>query len=154
MRKSPTRHKVKQHLRNRRHVSSYIRGKDKFKSTSRLNPDYIDLLKNKLLKIGGKKFQKEDFLRKEFSQKEAFFLIKRGKLKDGKSAKVIQMETHGCHENVIQLTRKNPSITGWLGLALSDDGIWRVHSWASDKKGRLIETTEPRIKYYGVPQRK
>jgi hypothetical protein len=38
-------------------------------------------------------------------------------------------------------------VTGW---ALSEDGIWRQHSWGIDWKGRLVETTLPRTRYFGV----
>ena len=38
------------------------------------------------------------------------------------------------------------------GYALSDDGMWRQHSWCIDKRPRttkIIETTEPRVLYFG-----
>jgi hypothetical protein len=40
------------------------------------------------------------------------------------------------------------------GYALSDDGLWRQHSWLHDTAGfrrrHTIETTERRIRYFGV----
>ena len=39
------------------------------------------------------------------------------------------------------------------GYALSDDGLWRQHSWLIAKPGRrwtVIETTCRRLLYYGV----
>jgi hypothetical protein len=36
--------------------------------------------------------------------------------------------------------------TGW---ALSDDGLWRQHSWILRGK-TVIETTETRVRYFGV----
>jgi hypothetical protein len=35
------------------------------------------------------------------------------------------------------------------GYALSDDTIWRQHSWIVDGQGRVRETTLPREIYYG-----
>jgi hypothetical protein len=35
------------------------------------------------------------------------------------------------------------------GYALSDDGLWRRHTWALEGE-RVIETTEPRVLYFGV----
>jgi hypothetical protein len=35
------------------------------------------------------------------------------------------------------------------GFALSDDGMWRPHSWLRASSGTLIETTEQRVAYYG-----
>jgi len=54
-----------------------------------------------------------------------------------------------CHGNVAELWRSNPEryriMTGW---SLSDDGLWRQHSWIIDGD-TLIETTIPREKYFG-----
>jgi len=36
-------------------------------------------------------------------------------------------------------------VTGW---ALSNDGIWRQHTWLLKGKA-IVETTSPREKYYG-----
>ena len=55
-----------------------------------------------------------------------------------------------CHLNVGRLfdeKRLAAIVTGW---ALSEDGIWRQHSWGIDWKGRLVETTLPRTRYFGV----
>src|SRR5262249_24384023 len=36
------------------------------------------------------------------------------------------------------------------GYALSADGLWRQHSWGVDvEDGRILETTERRVRYYG-----
>jgi hypothetical protein len=54
-----------------------------------------------------------------------------------------------CHENVCRLPPAQYRIaTGWA-LTL-EDGLWRQHSWALDAGRRVVETTFPRIKHYGV----
>jgi len=53
-----------------------------------------------------------------------------------------------CHNNVIKLCLegKGRMATGW---ALSDDGLWRQHSWLVKDK-TIIETTESRKRYFGI----
>ena len=56
-----------------------------------------------------------------------------------------------CHSNVARLWRRNRStlIGIGTGYALSDDGLWRQHSWGVRREG-LLETTELRTKYFGL----
>ena len=35
------------------------------------------------------------------------------------------------------------------GYALSDDGLWRQHTWGILRDG-ILETTEARIEYFGL----
>jgi hypothetical protein len=35
------------------------------------------------------------------------------------------------------------------GYSLSDDGLWRQHSWGLRREG-ILETTVSRVKYFGV----
>lgn len=76
-------------------------------------------------------------------------ILEKGKEQSPRSA----ISAHGhpiqCHSNVCALHDANPHVHVHTGYALSDDGIWRPHSWARTG-GRVIETTEPRIKYFGV----
>lgn len=76
-------------------------------------------------------------------------MFKSGVCRDGAGAVVKQMATSGCHENIVAIIKKHPKYVAWTGLALSDDGIWRIHSWVTDEHMRIIETTTPRIKYFG-----
>ena len=55
-----------------------------------------------------------------------------------------------CHRNVA---------VGWIdgtfesictGYALSDDHLWRQHSWGLTSGGELVETTDLRLAYVGV----
>ncbi|HMA36771.1 MAG TPA: hypothetical protein VKY74_20110 [Chloroflexia bacterium] len=58
-----------------------------------------------------------------------------------------------CHDNVAQLWHGQPATLQIVtGYALSADGCWRQHSWLLDSSARtprLIETTVPRLLYFG-----
>lgn len=76
-------------------------------------------------------------------------------LQDGESlspASVVYVdgEPSQCHRNAAVLYEKEDSVTKiGAGWALSDDGLWRQHSWAM-RGDVLVETTEPRVLYFGV----
>jgi len=76
-------------------------------------------------------------------------ILFRGKLWTGYNIKIISGTPNNCHGNVAELWRKNPKryhiATGW---ALSEDGLWRQHSWIIDGR-TVIETITPREKYFG-----
>lgn len=61
-----------------------------------------------------------------------------------------------CHRNVERLhfrgrTDDGAPVTGCeTGYALSDDGLWRQHSWALSSN-TVVETTTPRLVYVGCP---
>ena len=61
--------------------------------------------------------------------------------------KLIKGAPNGCHKNSAKLWSegKGKIVTGY---ALSDDGLWRQHSWVN-AGNQLIETTEPRVIYFG-----
>ncbi|HEX9413019.1 MAG TPA: hypothetical protein VF916_05905 [Ktedonobacterales bacterium] len=81
-------------------------------------------------------------------------LLGHGQLWDG-SAKLVRGTPGRCHENAARLYQRNPV---WFrvvtGYALSADGLWRQHSWVYDmaprSRRRTTETTERRVRYYGV----
>ena len=76
-------------------------------------------------------------------------ILKRGHVFDGKNASLIKWPESRCHENVARLWDRNRThkiVTGW---ALSSDGVWRQHSWLLYDGGRVLETTSPRVKYFG-----
>lgn len=109
--------------------------------------DSLALLKQKLLARGGTRFQLTNFLQQEIPEDVAVQLLQAGKFFSGKRALFKKMEANSCHANVRRL---GPGVQPWFGLALSGDGIWRVHSWGRSNRG-IIETTEPRLLYYGIP---
>lgn len=57
-----------------------------------------------------------------------------------------------CHRNVARLwiARRRGLVAIGVGYALSPDGLWRQHAWGI-ARDRLIETTVPRVAYFGVP---
>lgn len=55
-----------------------------------------------------------------------------------------------CHANAVALWRRRDAVAIGTGYALSDDGLWREHSWAWDDQDRVIETSEARRRYFGV----
>ncbi len=61
------------------------------------------------------------------------------------------MKSSSCHQNVASLwkSRKAGIVAIATGYALSEDGLWRQHSWGIRRDG-IIETTEPRQKYFGL----
>ena len=71
----------------------------------------------------------------------------------GYNAERIPGESCQCHKNSALLWRENKEITNiCTGYALSEDGMWRQHSWLIHRKPRsnkIVETTRPRVLYYG-----
>jgi hypothetical protein len=61
------------------------------------------------------------------------------------------MAPGSCHRNVATLwkQRQQGIVAIATGYALSDDGLWRQHSWGILRDG-LLETTEERSKYFGI----
>lgn len=59
-----------------------------------------------------------------------------------------------CHSNALYLWDANRGkVFVATGYYLSDDGMWRQHSWgicANSRGGRVVETTNPAVLYYGV----
>jgi hypothetical protein len=111
-------------------------------------PD-IEALKTQLLAIDGRGFQVDWFLDEELRVPEVELLLEAGHLDSTEHLTVRPMDLSDCHRNVRRLVAQDPSV-GWrFGMALSSDDIWRVHSWAL-KRGRIVETTLPRIRYYGI----
>jgi hypothetical protein len=79
-------------------------------------------------------------------------LVKFGIFLYGDDARVELGKRSGCHENASKIVLASPDnrIIG-TGYALSDDGMWRGHSWCIDTdNGQIIETTEKRVAYFGI----
>jgi len=104
-------------------------------------PEYAKL-EQRLLSMGGELVVP----RREPDQDE---ILSCGRQWNGDNVRVIKGILRNCHGNVAGLWRSNPNryhiATGW---ALSEDGLWRQHSWIIDGS-TLIETTTPREKYFG-----
>lgn len=71
----------------------------------------------------------------------------------GNNIKMMRGEPSQCHANSCNLWEQNKDTTRiCTGYALSNDGMWRQHSWLIWHKARsnqIVETTKQRILYYG-----
>jgi YD repeat-containing protein len=63
---------------------------------------------------------------------------------------VVVSPASDCHRNSARLWWDGSAVAVGTGYALSDDELWREHSWAWDDAGRLLETTSSRIRYFSV----
>lgn len=116
-----------------------------------MNPENLQSLKNTLTAIQpGTSFQVDWFLAAEFSDDEVTQLISDGATWEGGGARLKKMAQSNCHMNAIMLAMKNKGWSVGTGLALSPDGVWRVHSWCINTRGRIVETTMPRDLYFGL----
>lgn len=86
-------------------------------------------------------------------------LLERGYYRDGKS-KMQKGQPCQCHRNVSRIYDarvEENDVVICTGFALTDDGMWRAHSWLLQRyltrqgkiKTRIIETTAKRIAYFG-----
>jgi hypothetical protein len=121
---------------------------------SRLEPEIQDAitdparqqLRDKLLSYGGE----EALVRtSDIPSDEITRLMTRGEFWTGSKADFNKMRAINCHGNSVCLMEKG---LGEVvnGYALSQDGMWRNHSWLLQSNGRLIETTVRRKAYFGV----
>lgn len=62
-----------------------------------------------------------------------------------------KMKSSMCHQNIAAIWKfQRPSIASIAtGYALSEDGLWRQHSWGILQEG-LLETTKERRRYFGI----
>jgi hypothetical protein len=104
-------------------------------------------LKKKILTGGGDAviFLGDTFI-EEYKELE-----EKGFFKEGDGAIKVSGIAGKCHDNVEPYLRKNKELWHMYGFALSDDGVWREHSWLMHgTKEYILETTELRTKYYGI----
>lgn len=82
-------------------------------------------------------------------------LLCRAEVRSGSGAVREPGRRSDCHANTERILARGatrhgrPVVSGWAGYALSDDGLWRQHSWAMLVDGTIVETTEPRELYVG-----
>ena len=111
----------------------------------------VAALKRACLKLGGDRFQIPGIIERDLADElhRTDWQSVRGPGKMVKSVQGIPMATSQCHQNsaLLALGKKWAMMTG---MALSDDGCWRAHSWVIDAHGGVRETTTPRTMYYGV----
>ncbi len=108
---------------------------------SAFNPAYNDA-RALLLAIGGidARFAPDDDIVKIASRSQSFFDV---------PIQMILGDPSRCHWNAAKLWNEDKSNRQIVtGFAISDDGLWRLHSWAWDGS-KVIETTEARLAYWG-----
>jgi hypothetical protein len=86
-------------------------------------------------------------------------ILARGYAQSGRGAGVLRGERCRCHCNSADLWKNDHNRYAIVtGYALSEDGIWRQHTWLVDlsdgvhqrkKLFRIYETTERRVRYFG-----
>ncbi len=125
--------------------------------TTQIHPDFdphapdpvIAALKERLLAIGGERFQTDWHLARDVSPALAIALLSGGAACSGRTAR-LEPGDDSCHANAVRNVERHPGWSAETGFALSRDGIWRVHSWNRDAEGRIVETTVRRTRYFGV----
>ena len=121
-----------------------------YSGTERLSEDQL-LLRNTLISIAGEEacLQSND--------PDTADICRHGQIWLGmpKRVKFMQGIPSQCHKNVCNIYEQNyrqHDVAIATGYALSTDGLWRCHSWLLRKTARtlkVIETTVPRVIYYG-----
>jgi len=80
-------------------------------------------------------------------------ILARGQLWPGEEAISVRGQRSQCHANSARHWARNMDDTLLVtGYALSDDGMWRQHTWCvtvGEDGPRIVETTEPRMAYFG-----
>lgn len=107
-------------------------------------PD-LKRLKAMLLRLGG-----EFLVAPPRPDPDLPMLLESGFLTSGPATLKI-MKSSSCHRNVAALwrARRFGIVAIATGYALSEDGLWRQHSWGILRNG-VLETTEARLKYFGI----
>jgi hypothetical protein len=113
-------------------------------------PD-LDRLAAVLLAHGGEGHQVPSFLRAELTASFVAALLAKGLWEKGDTAILRPGMPNRCHDNARQAASTDIEMVHMSGLALSADGIWRVHSWLVDSHHIIIETTVRRTLYFGLP---
>lgn len=72
----------------------------------------------------------------------------------GSGAVLWEMRANACHANARELYSEGAVDMIGTGYALSEDGLWRCHSWgfltSEEPVPVVVETTVPRVSYVGV----
>jgi hypothetical protein len=102
------------------------------------------VLRDRLLDLGGKEVV---FFCPE---SDLSALLARGRSFPAARSRRRRMERSHCHGNVARLYFESRGrIRIATGYALSEDRLWRQHSWGVEGE-TVIETTEPRVAYFGI----
>jgi hypothetical protein len=87
----------------------------------------------------------------EFQQQWVLLLLEHGRLIDT-PVTLKQKEMSNCDQSVATIWRRKQYGIASIcsGYALSDDGLWREHTWGILRDGGILETTIAREKYFGL----
>jgi hypothetical protein len=79
-------------------------------------------------------------------------VIRRGELFDGKNRRLVKGKPCQCHTNSAWYwSDHDDKVQLVTGYALSEDGVWRSHSWCVEiNSSKIVETTTGRALYFGV----
>lgn len=109
------------------------------------------LLRDKLLSFAGEEAVMPDM------DEDIGDILAYGQLWNGWSnTRIKKGQPCHCHQNSADLyyaNRDKENLTVATGYALSEDGLWRQHSWLVMRLARsvqVIETTKRRLLYFGV----
>jgi hypothetical protein len=111
--------------------------------------DVLARLADVLLAEGGESVVVPHFEPPEVAEFVLGLTLRLGQFVPGEVAVVEAGASGECHANAVALWRSGRGAIS-TGFALSDDGMWRAHSWLRESSGRLIETTEQRVAYFGL----
>ena len=103
-------------------------------------------VRDKLLTIGGHAAVLA------FNDPDDTKLLERGVWFPGEPVRMVGGRPGECHTNLCVWYSTHPGAMLCTGYALSKDGLWRQHSWClmvQSTGRRIIETTLPRVAYYG-----
>lgn len=121
-----------------------------YEGTLTLNQTKLIKIRNKLLSFAGE----ETCLALDESNKEISDLLERGQLWYGDRITMMKGEDSHCHQNSAACWNANKDkLAIATGYALTEDGMWRQHSWCvwgKSRANRIVETTGKRILYFGV----
>jgi len=99
------------------------------------------LLERRLLAVGGVRMVMT-------FDEHCALLLDAGRVMDAPACPVAGAPSQ-CHVNVADRVRAGEG-DPCTGYALSEDGLWRCHSWLQTPSGELLETTAPRERYFGI----
>lgn len=113
----------------------------------------LEELKKRLLEFGG------EIVSVPSVEEDLIKILDRGQFWEKKWGRIVKIKGAPCqcHRNSCELwenNRNNFNIRICTGYALTEDCIWRQHSWLvfideRTNKAKIIETTVERIAYYG-----
>ena len=90
-----------------------------------------------------------------YTEEDIDLIMSNGQFWYGDRSILMKGQSCQCHSNsagIWEANYKQREIAIATGYALSDDGIWRQHTWLVQRKPRsvlIVETTEKRIAYFG-----